>query len=243
MDLFNSINLQVKIPQTEGYSSHFNERLKVFEFEIPNGKLMYGENFFPKKISDRSIEFFLENENGLNFKETNWREIDPASVDWKNIRWRQDKVKMFGKEVLLPRLSAWYGDTDKLYTYSGLTLTPNSWNEGLLYLKNAIEKIANVSFNSVLLNWYRDGNDLISWHTDSEKELGLNPVIGSVNFGATRRFQLRRIDNKKEKIEIPLGHGTILIMSGETQHYWQHSVPKEKNIKNLRINLTFRIIK
>jgi alkylated DNA repair dioxygenase AlkB len=93
-----------------------------------------------------------------------------------------------------------------------------------------------------LLNRYRSGNDSISWHTDAEKELGINPVIASVNFGATRKFQLRHI-NTKEKLEIELTHGSLLIMQGELQHFWQHQVPKTSKVVNERINLTFRVIK
>jgi len=95
----------------------------------------------------------------------------------------------------------------------------------------------------VLLNWYRDGSDHIGWHTDAEKELGRNPIIGSVNFGATRTFQIRRIDNHDDKINFPLSHGSVLIMMGELQHFWQHAVPKEKKLNGARINLTFRTIK
>ncbi|WP_062545287.1 alpha-ketoglutarate-dependent dioxygenase AlkB family protein [Rufibacter tibetensis] len=92
------------------------------------------------------------------------------------------------------------------------------------------------------MNWYRDGQDYINWHTDAEKSLGKNPIIGSVNFGATRKFQLRRIDDNNEKIEMPFSHGTLLVMGGETQHRWQHSVPKESKVKQARFNLTFRVI-
>jgi alkylated DNA repair dioxygenase AlkB len=99
-----------------------------------------------------------------------------------------------------------------------------------------------VEFNSVLLNLYRDGNDSISWHTDAEKELGINPVIASVNFGAERIFQLRHIETN-ERIDIPLKHGSLLIMQGELQHFWQHQVPKTKKVNSERINLTFRVIK
>ena len=102
--------------------------------------------------------------------------------------------------------------------------------------------MSKVRFNSVLLNRYRSGNDSISWHTDAEKELGQNPVIASVNFGETRKFQLRHIETK-EKIEIELTHGSLLIMQGELQHFWQHQVPKTAKKVNERINLTFRVIK
>ena len=111
-----------------------------------------------------------------------------------------------------------------------------------LFCKNKIEKHENISFNSVLLNRYRNGNDSISWHTDAERELGIRPIIASVSFGATRTFQLRHI-NTKEKLEIELTHGSLLIMQGELQHFWQHQIPKTKKVLGERINLTFRTIK
>ena len=94
----------------------------------------------------------------------------------------------------------------------------------------------------MLLNWYRSGDDHISWHTDAEPELGKNPMIASINFGETRRFLLRRSDDHQQKIEIPLKHGSLLVMSGALQHHWQHSVPKQAKVKNSRLNLTFRVI-
>ena len=113
---------------------------------------------------------------------------------------------------------------------------------GLLYLKHEIERVVGHEFNSVLLNWYRDGEDYLNWHADDEKELGVNPVIGSVNFGETRDFLLRRNTDASQKITIPLKHGTLLVMSGELQHHWQHSVPKRKRVRGSRFNLTFRRI-
>ncbi|HTO15448.1 MAG TPA: alpha-ketoglutarate-dependent dioxygenase AlkB [Edaphocola sp.] len=247
MDLFNSRNtdLPFELPNEEGYHCEFKDELNVFVIKIPNGEIIYGEHFFDKKISDRSLEYFLENDS-FDWKTANWREFDKeelTKVKFKNIDWHHDKLNMYGKEVFLPRYSAWYGDDDKSYSYSGLTLQPNKWNNGLLFLKEQIEKIAIVKFNSVLMNWYRDGEDYINWHTDAEKELGQNPIIASLNFGTTRRFLIRRIDDNSIKLEFPLKHGTLLIMRGELQHFWQHSVPKEKKVKQTRINLTFRTIK
>lgn len=246
MDLFSNEvevrTLPFQLPNNSLYSYEWSEEQQVFIIQIPNGELLYGEHFFDQKISDRSVDYFLESETH-DWKKTDWRTVDPSVVKWKNVNWRHDQIKMFGKLVPLPRFSAWYGDDDKPYTYSGLTLQPNTWNKGLIFIKEEIEKIAEATFNSVLMNWYRDGEDYISWHTDAEPELGKNPIIGSVNFGATRRFQLRRFDNSKEKIEVPLKHGTFLLMRGETQHFWQHSVPKESKINISRLNLTFRIIK
>ncbi len=215
-----------KLPNSPLYSYFRDESANATIIKIPNGELVYFESFFAKKISDRSIEYLLE-----------------------NINWQQDVIKLFGRETPVPRLSAWYGDDGKSYTYSGLTLQPNQWNKGLLYIKEKIEQAVNTpfsafsSFNSVLLNWYRDGNDSVAWHSDAEEELGQNPTIASVSFGETRRFLLRRIDNHDEKIEISLNNGSLLIMRGEVQHFWQHSIPKQRNITQLRVNLTFREIK
>ena len=236
--------LPFDLPNKSDYRSDWDKVNQGFIIHIPDGELFYAEHFFNKKVSDRSIEYFLEN-NTNDWKISNWRSLDKEQLDevkFNNINWHHDKINMYGKQVFLPRYSAWYGDGDKPYTYSGLTLQPNPWNKGLLFIKDQIDKVANVRFNSVLMNWYRDGEDYINWHTDAEKELGENPVIGSVNFGATRRFQLRRIDDNSEKIELPLKHGTLLLMRGQTQHFWQHGVPKEKKIKEARFNLTFRII-
>lgn len=160
----------------------------------------------------------------------------------RDIAWKQESMNMYGKQVSFPRLTAWYGDNDKPYSFSGLTLNPHPWTSELLEIKNLIEPKCEVNFNSVLLNMYRDGNDSISWHTDAEKELGQNPVIASVNFGSERKFQLRHNDTR-ETIEIVLKHGSLLIMSGELQHYWKHQVPKQKNVSTIRVNLTFRVIK
>jgi alkylated DNA repair dioxygenase AlkB len=149
---------------------------------------------------------------------------------------------MYGKQLPLPRLSAWYGANNKPYTYSGITLNPLPWTDELLIIKEKIEVEAKVKFSSVLINRYRDGQDYVGWHIDAVKELGINPIIGSVNFGATRKFQLRRIDDHKEKFEVELKHGTFLVMGGATQHYWQHQVPKTAMKIGERLNLTFRVI-
>ena len=186
---------------------------------ITNGEYVYYPSFFSKVESD------------LYFKELT-----------DNILWKQESMNMYGKRINFPRLTAWYGDNDKPYSFSGITLNPLPWSNDLLEIKNKIEPKAGSIFNSVLLNRYRNGNDSISWHTDAEPELGRNPIIASVNFGETRNFQLRHI-NTKEKIEIELIHGSLLIMQGELQHYWQHQIPKTTRKVKERINLTFRVIK
>jgi alkylated DNA repair dioxygenase AlkB len=196
-----------------------NNIIKSGLTKIENGEYLFYQDFFSKKESDLYLQ---------NLKE--------------NIDWKQESMNMYGKQVNFPRLTAWYGDNDKPYSFSGITLAPKVWTRELLEIKDKIEPLSKVQFNSVLLNRYRSGNDSISWHTDAEKELGINPVIASVNFGATRKFQLRHI-NTKEKLEIELTHGSLLIMQGELQHFWQHQVPKTSKVVNERINLTFRVIK
>jgi len=196
-----------------------NKKIKSGINIIENGEVIFYPNFFSKTESDLFLQK-LKND----------------------IVWKQEFMNMYGKLVSFPRLTAWYGENDKPYSFSGITLAPNQWTDELIEIKNKIEVIAKVNFNSVLLNLYRNGNDSISWHTDAEKELGNNPVIGSVNFGATRNFQLRHIHNK-EKLDLELTHGSLLIMQGELQHYWKHQVPKTSKPINERINLTFRVIK
>jgi alkylated DNA repair dioxygenase AlkB len=173
----------------------------------------------------------------FNLRESN----DYFQVLRNTVEWKQESMNMYGRKINFPRLTAWYGDNDKPYSFSGITLDPLPWTSELGSIKRRIEPISNKHFNSVLLNLYRDGNDSISWHTDAERELGLNPVISSVNFGETRAFQLRhRIT--KERIEIELTHGSLLVMRGEFQHFWQHQVPKTTKKVLERINLTFRTI-
>lgn len=248
-DLFENDSQQEKklpflLPNAEGYSAVWNEQLQGFDIAVPNGELFYAEHFFNQQYADKCINYFMDNKNATEGV-INWREIEGdqlAKMDFTHIQWQHDKLTMYGKVVYLPRYSAWYGDNDKPYTYSGLTLQPKAWNKGLLDIKQKIEQVAAVTLNSVLMNWYRDGSDYISWHTDAEKELGKNPLIASANFGETRRFLIRRKDDHAIKLELPLKHGTLLIMKGELQHFWQHCVPKETKVKGSRFNLTFRSI-
>jgi alkylated DNA repair dioxygenase AlkB len=159
------------------------------------------------------------------------------------VNWQQLPIKIFGKEVMQPRLTAWFADEGTQYAYSGLTLQAFEWTESLLEIKTRVEKVSDCKFNSALLNLYRDGNDSMGWHRDNEKELGVNPPVASVSFGETRKFQLRTYVNKSDLITIPLQHGSFLLMKDETQHYWEHRVPKELRIKGSRINITFRGVK
>ena len=162
----------------------------------------------------------------------------------KTTPWRQDEIKIFGKSILQPRLSAIYGDHGISYTYSGLKMPVNSWTEELEVLKDKVEGKSQSQFNLVLINLYRDGNDSMGWHSDDEKELGKNPMIASISFGENRNFKLRPKKNNPDgqSFSINLESGSLLIMKAETQHFWQHSIRKSKKVLGPRINLTFRKI-
>lgn len=160
----------------------------------------------------------------------------------QTIAWRQEQITIYGRSLPQPRLTAWYGDPGKSYTYSRITLHPLTWTPRLLNLKAQVEAVAGVAFNSVLLNLYRDGHDSMGWHSDDEPELGPNPVIGSLSLGGTRRFRLRHRVERNLKHQLELPSGSLLLMQGATQHYWQHQVPKTKRPVLPRINLTFRVI-
>jgi len=185
-----------------------------------DGKFDYYPNFFCKEDSNRYFKYLL------NY-----------------IPWQQDNIKMYGKEHPIPRLASWFGDNGKTYTYSGITMHPNNWSKELLEVKSQIESKLNKTFNSLLINQYRDGNDNMSWHADDERELGSEVLIASVSFGAIRDFQLKhKIEKSENKINISLEDGSLFIMFPPTQEYWVHQIPKRKKVISPRINLTFRNI-
>lgn len=138
-----------------------------------------------------------------------------------------------------PRLEAWYGDAGASYSYSGLAHEPLPWTPELQRLRERVEVAAGTTFNSVLANLYRDGNDSNGWHADDESELGEQPVIASLSLGAARRFLLRHRASV-ERVEVVLEAGSLLLMRGKTQQCWKHSVPKQRTVHAPRINLTFR---
>lgn len=155
------------------------------------------------------------------------------------IPWNQESIRLFGKEVLQPRLTAWMGT--EAYTYSGRKYTPKALPALVEYLRVQLQETFGDSFNSVLGNLYRNGKDSVSWHADDEKELGREPVIASLSFGASRTFAIRQ-NSSRQRWDYTLNHGDLLIMSGRSQLYFQHSVPKTKQPVGPRINLTFRNI-
>ena len=155
--------------------------------------------------------------------------------------WRQETIKVYGKSHLTPRLSCWMGDEHTTYGYSNTIMKPVAWDKTVLAIKLKIEEATNTQFNSVLINLYRDGKDSNGWHSDNEPELGLNPTIASLSLGAPRDFHLRHKSNKQLTHKMSLTNGSLLMMSGTTQQYWQHHIPKRANASG-RINLTFRTI-
>ena len=153
--------------------------------------------------------------------------------------WRAESITLWGRQVAQPRLSAWHGE--KGYTYSGLTLAPQPFTPLQLQLKAAIEEVTGKRFNSVLLNYYRDGQDSMGMHSDDEAELGPAPAIASLSFGETRRFILKH-KRSGERLGLDLASGSLLLMAGATQANWLHGINKSARPLGPRVNLTFRYI-
>lgn len=189
-------------------------------YDIPDASVELVENFFTHSIASLYLKKIIE-----------------------ETQWQQDTISLYGRVHPVPRLTAWYGDKDKSYSYSGIKMQPHEWNETLLAIKNAVESYSATTFSSVLLNYYRNGKDSMGWHQDNEKELGRNPVIASVSFGQIRPFHLRHKFRKDvAKLVLPLSNGSFLLMKGCTQHFWEHQVPKSAKPMEPRVNLTFRNI-
>jgi alkylated DNA repair dioxygenase AlkB len=178
-------------------------------------------------------ESFLQADHALLLFEALRRQAD----------WKSQAIKLFGREVLQPRLVASYADAGVQYGYSGLKLKSALWLPELAELKKRIERVlAPLYFNSLLLNYYRHQQDSMGWHRDNEKELGSDPVIASLSLGATRDFHLRRYADKSNLQKLSLTNGSLLVMSGRTQHDWEHCLPKRQRKIGERINLTFRLV-
>ena len=186
---------------------------------LPDAEIIYYPQFFDKEQADIIFAELIE-----------------------EIPWQQDEIRVYGQIHPQPRLTALFGNEGKSYSYSNITMHPHPWNLLLQKLKMEIENIAAVNFTTVLLNQYRDGKDSNGWHADNEKELGINPVIASLSFGAERTFQLKHNFEKDQKKSIILEHGSLLLMKGTTQHFWKHQIPKTAKPIGPRINATFRVI-
>lgn len=188
-------------------------------FDLPDAEIIYFPAFLSREDADSLFQELLE-----------------------NTPWQQDEITVYGKKHLQPRLTALYGNQGKPYSYSNIKMQPHNWTLPLQKIKSLVENISETNFTTVLLNYYRDGNDGNGWHADNEKELGVNPIIASLSLGAERNFQLKHNTDSTLKKNIILENGSLLLMKGATQHFWKHQVPKTAKTIGSRINLTFRVI-
>lgn len=159
----------------------------------------------------------------------------------ENIEWKNDEAVIFGKKILTKRKVAWYGDDNYEYTYSNSTKKAIPWTPELLKLKALAEEKTGEEFNSCLLNLYHSGDEGMAYHSDGEKDLKKNGAIASLSFGAERKFSFKH-KFTKEKVDLLLEHGSLLVMKDQTQSFWLHRLPPTKKIHSPRINLTFRTI-
>lgn len=199
---------------------HENLRLAGFqECQLKDANLWFCEKFFPDREASKILDTLIE-----------------------STEWTQPVIRLGAKSIPSPRLAAWFGDEKAIYTYSGVRNSPAPWTPVLQKVRIQLEKAIGSRFNSVLLNYYRSGQDSMGWHRDNERELGPEPLIASVSLGERRRFLMQHVKDKKLRWKIELCHGSALIMMGQTQNLWRHCLPKSKTRNNSRVNLTFRQI-
>lgn len=192
---------------------------KRHNLKLPDSEIFYFRNFLSHEEADHYFRIFKT-----------------------TVLWQQDDIKVFGKVYPQPRLTALFGNNGKPYSYSNITMQPHGFTKELSDIKERIENLSNAEFTTCLLNLYRDGKDSNGWHADDEAALGRNPVIASVSLGQERFFHLKHKKDKSLKHKILLANGSLLLMKGETQHHWQHQIPKTTKPIGERINLTFRVI-
>jgi len=154
--------------------------------------------------------------------------------------WVQRIVQLYGREVVTPRLTAFYADPAVLSSRSDQEKNPLPWTPDLLTIKTRIDHLAGVDFNAVLLNYYRDGNDSVAWHTDNDSIPGRNRIVASVSFGQARRFDIRKASDHAQKFSVELASGSYLLMHGDFQDHWEHRIAKSTRPLQARVNLTFR---
>lgn len=200
-------------------NAHRGGTVHAIRIDLPGADVEFHPDFLPQAEADEFL----------------------ADLD-ETVIWSQESVRMYGKHLPIPRLTAWYGDAGRSYTYSKIAMTPLPWTTPLTGLRELLESTTGASFNSVLLNLYRRGSDSVAWHSDDEPELGPAPIIASISLGATRKFQFRSKSDPHLREEVALTHGSMLLMRGETQQNWVHQVPKTARDVPPRINLTFRHI-
>lgn len=191
------------------------------QLSLPDAQLQYFPAFYPSALCSQFLELLL-----------------------RDIPWQQDTLQIAGKAVKVPRLQSWHGDSNTHYGYSGLKLAPRPWTPLLQRIREDLQRQLQLPFNSVLLNWYRDGNDSVAWHSDDEHELGPDPHIASLSFGVSRRFELRhRTARDIPTLRLELGDGSLLLMGSGVQRNYLHQIPKQRGISGSRLNLTFRFIR
>ncbi len=199
------------------FSSNNSSDLNALNIDLADASLRYYRKFYSLNEADSLFARLL-----------------------KEVAWRQEYIKVYGVERPIPRLSAWYGDPGVSYSYSGIRGELAYWTPTLLSVKNRLEQVTAQTFNGVLVNQYRDGQDSVAWHSDDEVSLGPDPIVASVSFGQSRRFQLKHKSKASERYQIELGHGSLLLMLSGVQQSWLHQVPKTRREVGPRINLTFR---
>lgn len=185
----------------------------------PGGELYYVPHWMRASTADRVFEALLH-----------------------EVQWQFRTVRMFGKEIVQPRKLAFQGEPEIAYRYSGGVYRAEAWHDEVASLRDALEVEIGAGFNCALLNLYRDGDDSMGWHSDDEPELGPAPVIASVSLGAGRRFVVRDKHDRQSRFELLPAHGSLIVMRGDMQAFWQHQVPKTARAVGPRINLTFRRI-
>jgi len=199
--------------------AHHKTTTSLIKPELPDADILYYRNFLSH---DSAQEYF--------------------KILFENLNWEQHEIKLFGKILPQPRLTALYAESEVPYSYSGLTLFPKKFTSELEEIRKELAKYTPNHFTHCLANLYRNGNDSMGLHSDDEKELSLNPTIASISLGGIRKFKLKHKILKDQKFEIDLEPGSLLLMQGSTQHFWKHELPKTKNQVDPRINLTFRTI-
>jgi alkylated DNA repair dioxygenase AlkB len=197
------------------YNTLINEKINLLP---KDGTVYYYGKLFSQKDADHYLQMLL------------------ANVDWRN-----DEAIIFGKKIITKRKVAWYGDKPFQYTYSKITKLALPWTNELLQIKSFTEERTGETFNSCLLNLYHNGEEGMAWHSDGETDLKKNGTIASLSFGAERKFAFKH-KQSKEKVELVLEHGSLLIMKGTPQDHWLHRLPPTKQISKARVNLTFRTI-
>lgn len=185
--------------------------------DLPDAKIRYYRNFLSVQDADALFEYYQ-----------------------KNIPWKHEPVKVFGKTYMQPRLTSFHAQNNKSYTYSGLTLQAETIDDPTQELIDKIAALCPTPFDAILFNLYRDGQDSNGWHADDEKELGPKPQIASISLGGERFFHLKHREIKEQRLKFPLHHGSLLLMEGDTQLKWLHQIAKTKREVRSRINLTFR---